>query len=91
MRNIDFDNKIIIFKNSITQVPTFDKKGKVISRKTVIGQTKTNCSVREVPIPDILVEVLKDWRKCQWVRRELTGVDLLAPNAVVFANKYRKF
>ena len=86
MRNIDFDNKIIIFKNRITQVPTFDKKGKVISRKTVIGQTKTNCSVREVPIPDILVEVLKDWRKCQWVRRELTGVDLLAPNAVVFAN-----
>mgnify|MGYP001853194851 CR=1 FL=1 len=60
MRNIDFDNKIIIFKNRITQVPTFDKKGKVISRKTVIGQTKTNCSVREVPIPDILVEVLKD-------------------------------
>ena len=60
--NIDFENKTITVKNSITQVPTFDKKGKVISRKTVIGQTKTNCSVREVPIPDILVEVLKDWR-----------------------------
>lgn len=84
--NIDFENKTITVKNSITQVPTFDKKGKVISRKTVIGQTKTNCSVREVPIPDILVEVLKDWRKCQWVRKELAGIDLLAPNAVVFAN-----
>ena len=84
--NIDFENKTITVKNSITQVPTFDKKGKVISRKTVIGQTKTNCSVREVPIPDILIDVLKDWRKCQWVRKELSGVDLLAPNAVVFAN-----
>ena len=85
--NIDFENKTIMVKNSITQVPIFDKKGKVLSRKTVIGQTKTNCSVREVPIPDILVEVLKDWRKCQWVRRELTGIDLLAPNAVVFSNE----
>lgn len=84
--NIDFNNKTITVKNSVTQVPIFDKKGKVLSRKTVIGQTKTNCSVREVPIPDILIDVLKDWRKCQWVRKELSGVDLLAPNAVVFAN-----
>ena len=85
--NIDFNNKTITVKNSVTQVPIFDKKGKVLSRKTVIGQTKTNCSVREVPIPDILIDVLKDWRKCQWVRKELSRVDLLAPNAVVFSNE----
>ena len=85
--NIDFNHKTITVKNSVTQVPIFDKKGKVLSRKTVIGQTKTNCSVREVPIPDILIDVLKDWRKCQWVRKELSRVDLLAPNAVVFSNE----
>lgn len=84
--NIDFENKTIMVKNSITQVPTFDKKGNVLSRKTVIGNTKTNCSVREVPIPDVLLEILQDWKKCQWVRKELTGVDLLAPNAIVFSN-----
>ena len=31
--------------------------------------------------------MLKDWRKCQWVRKELSRVDLLAPNAVVFSNE----
>jgi len=85
--NVDFENKTIQVRNGIIQVPKFDAKGNVIERITVIGPTKTTCSVREVPIPDILVEALKDWRKCQWVRKELTGVDLLAPNAIVFGNK----
>lgn len=85
-QNIDFENKTIQVRNGIIIVPKFDEKGNVISRKTVIGPTKTTCSVREVPIPDILVEALKDWKKCQWVRKELTGVDLLAPNAIVFCN-----
>lgn len=84
--NIDFENKVISVKNGLTIIPIFDKKGKVIERKTVIGNTKTACSVRDVPIPDILVEVLKDWKKCQWVRKELSNVDLIAPNSVVFCN-----
>ena len=53
--NIDFENKTIQVKNGITQVPQFDNKGHVLSRVTVIGYTKTACSVREVPIPDILI------------------------------------
>lgn len=31
--------------------------------------------------------MLKDWRKCQWGRKELSIVDLLAPNAVVFSDE----
>ena len=62
-------------------------KGKTLYKKTVVGDAKTACSIREVPIPDILVDALKDWQKCQWVRKELTGVDLLAPEAIVFSNK----
>lgn len=85
--NIDFKDKTINVRNGITQVPIFDEKGKVLSRKTVIGDTKTACSVREVPIPDILVDALKDWKKEQWVKQQLTGVDLLAPNAIVFCNQ----
>ena len=84
--NIDFKNKIINVKCGLTQIPTFDDKGKVLSRKTVIGDTKTACSVRTVPIPDLLVDALKDWRKIQWVKKELTGVDLLKPSAIVFCN-----
>lgn len=84
--NIDFENKIISVRYGVTQVPVFDKKGNVLTRKTVIGDTKTACSVRDVPIPDILIEILKDWKKCQWVQKELYGVDLIAPNAIVFCN-----
>lgn len=84
--DVDFQNKIISVRNGLTVVPIFDKNGKVIERKTVIGSTKTTCSVRDVPIPDILIDALQDWKKRQWVRKELTGVDLIAPNAVVFCN-----
>ena len=86
MENIDFENKTIQVKNGITQVPQFDNKGNVLSRITVIGDTKTACSVREVPIPDILIDALKDWEKEQWVKKQLTGVDLLSPKAIVFSN-----
>lgn len=85
--NVDFENKTIQVRNGITQVPQFDEKGKIISRVTVIGNTKTACSVREVPIPDILVDALKDWKKEQWVRQQLTGVSLLEPKSIVFSNE----
>ena len=84
--NIDFDNKIIRVRNGLTVIPKMDNKGKVISRTTVIGDTKTSCSVRDVPIPDILIDVLQDWKKTQWVKTQLGKVDFLAPNAVVFCN-----
>lgn len=85
--NVDFENKTIQVRSGITQVPQFDSKGKIISRVTVIGNTKTACSVREVPIPDILVDALKDWRKEQWVRQQLSGADLLSHKSIVFSNE----
>lgn len=84
--NVNVDEKTLTIRNGITQVPIFDEKGKVLSRKTVIGSTKTACSVREVPIPDILIEALKDWKKEQWVKQQLTGAKLLEPNSIIFCN-----
>ena len=84
--NIDFENKTINVQHGITQVPIFDDKGEIISRKTVISDTKTACSVREVPVPDILLDALKDWKKQQWVKQQLSGVDLLKPSSIVFSN-----
>jgi len=84
--NIDFENKIIRVRNGLTVIPIFDKKGKVISRQPVIGDTKTACSVRDVPVPDILLDVLKDWKKTQWVNEQLTGKNLLLPTSIVFCN-----
>ena len=84
--NIDFENKTISVEHGLTQVPIFDKKGKVLSRKTIISDTKTACSVREVPVPDILLDALKDWKKQQWVKQQLTGAELLKPTSIVFSN-----
>lgn len=84
--NIDFENKTISVLNGIVQIPVFDEEGNVLSRKTVIGKTKTACSVREVPIPHILVEALQDWKKEQWVKEQLSNVKLLSPESIVFSN-----
>lgn len=84
--NIDFENNTISVLSSITRIPTLDEDGKVLHSKTVIGKTKTACSVREVPIPDILVEALQDWKKEQWVKEQLSNVKLLSPESIVFSN-----
>lgn len=85
-QNINFKNKTLQVNYSITQVPKFDEKGDILDRITVIGDTKTSASVREVPIPDILIEVLEEWRKVQWIKKEITKVDLIAPQSLVFCN-----
>lgn len=56
--NVNFENKTLKVERAITQIPKFDNDGKVISRVTVIADTKTACSVREIPIADIVVETL---------------------------------
>lgn len=61
----------------------------MISRVTVIADTKTACSVREIPIADIVVETLQRWREKQ-IERQNTNpdvtADLTAKNAFIFAN-----
>lgn len=64
-QNINFKNKFIAVSHSITQVAKFDDKGKIISKSTIIGHTKTSASVREIPIPDVLIETLKQWQSLQ--------------------------
>lgn len=84
--NIDFDNKILKVECSITVIPKFDENGKVKERVTVVSDTKTACSVREVPMPDILCEALEDYKTRQYFKGKEHKIDLLAPNVLVFAN-----
>ena len=84
--SIDFKNKTINVERAITQLPVFDEEGKVVSRRTIISETKTACSIREVPVPDILVDALQDWKRIQWVREQVYGNDLIKPESIVFAN-----
>lgn len=49
-KNIDFVNKTIKIERAITQTLKFDEQGNVKDRTTVIGDTKTACSVRDIPV-----------------------------------------
>ena len=76
-QNVDFEYKTLKIEQTITQVPKFDSDGNVISRVTVVGYTKTTCSVREIPILDIVVDTLKAWEEKQHMR-ELTNSKVTA-------------
>lgn len=88
-KNIDFNNKTIRVERAITQVPKFDEQGNIKDRITVIGDTKTACSVRDIPVTDIVLETLKQWKEKQSRRQEtnpnVTAI-LTAPTSFVFAN-----
>ncbi len=88
-KNIDFRNKTIKIERAITQVPKFDDAGNVKNRVTVVGDTKTTCSVREIPVTDIVIETLNSWKDTQ-NKRQQTNLDVTAvltsPTSFVFAN-----
>lgn len=88
-KNIDFENKTIKVERAITQVPKFDEQGNIKDRVTVVGDTKTACSVREIPTLDIVIETLKQWKNKQNERQQtnpnVTAI-LTSPTSFVFAN-----
>ena len=88
-QNIDFENKTLKIEQAITQIPKFDSEGNVINRVTVVGDTKTTCSVREIPVADIVIETLKEWREKQILRqktnKEVTA-DLISRTSFIFVN-----
>ena len=88
-KNVNFKNKTLKIERGITQIPKFDNEGNVLSRVTVVGDTKTTCSVREIPIIDIVVDTLQTWKEKQ-TNREKTNknvtAELTAPTSYVFAN-----
>ena len=58
-KNVNFKNKTLKIERGITQIPKFDSEGNVLSRVTVVGDTKIICSVRKIPITDIVVDTLQ--------------------------------
>lgn len=85
-KDIDFENKLVNIDNAITITPKIDKKGNTITRDTVISDTKTSASMREVPMPMILVECLERWKKVRWIRQRKTGISFIAPTDLVFSS-----
>ncbi len=80
--DIDFYDKSIRVGSAITQIPTFDRDGKIIKRKSVLSDTKTICSRRTIPLSEILCNELKTWHRYQ----EEKNADLVSLEKPVFCN-----
>lgn len=85
-KDLDFINNIIYIDNAITQVIEFDMDFNVKNRKTVISDTKTAASVRQVPMPDILKKSLLRWHRERKQLEEKKGISFTSPEDLVFAN-----
>ncbi len=85
-QSIDFDKKVIKVERGLTSISKFDEHGNVLERVTVIGETKTACSLREVPMPDILIDALKEHKIEQELNGDLNKTNLITQKSFVFAN-----
>ena len=57
---VDLDKRVIYINSSLTKTYQFNNNGETISNKRKIGTTKTNCSIRAVPIIDELYTTLTE-------------------------------
>ena len=78
-------NKTLSVVRAQTVETTFDENGNVIKRECVVGKTKTAGSVRVLPIPDLLVEALVDWKKLRAIQELMNKVSLINPEDFIFS------
>ena len=73
-RDIDFIDKTIWVDNAVTVIPHYDDSWRVSDYETVISDTKTAASVRSVPMPQILIDCLKEHRNRRRKMEYETGI-----------------
>jgi len=61
--DIDFKSGTISINHAINEDMTFDDDGKVLSKKEIIGKTKTELSVRTFIAPQPVLDALAQWKK----------------------------
>ena len=89
-KDVDLAHGVINIDNAVTVVPTLDRQGNTISKQTVISDTKTVASVREVPMPEILKQALLEWNKLRRKQQIDSGFSLTAPDDLVFGTNQGK-
>jgi len=60
-KHLDLENGILSIKTAVKRIVKFDEYGNVVSREEILGKTKTEKSVRDSLMPDIVVEAIKEW------------------------------
>lgn len=78
--DIDLDKRAVYVNSSLVNDYTFDKNGNTILCKKKIGTTKTQCSLRVVPIIDELYKALIEWKVIQGYRHKYSRDSLLFGN-----------
>lgn len=85
-KDFDEENKTLSVVRAQTVETTFDENGNVVKREYVVGKTKTAGSVRVLPIPDLLVEALSEWRKLRVIQELTTKAPVSKADDFIFAN-----
>ncbi|HIZ00037.1 MAG TPA: site-specific integrase [Firmicutes bacterium] len=88
----DFDekNKTLSVVRAQTVEPTFDENGNVTKREYMVGKTKTAGSTRVIPIPDLLVNILHEWKTLRVLQELMTKAPVSKSDDFIFANNQGK-
>ncbi len=60
--DVDFQNNILYIKRATTR-KYIEKDGEIIKLGDTIGKTKTQCSVRELPVSQLVMDLLIEWKQ----------------------------
>ena len=84
----DFDekNQTLSVVRAQTVEPTFDENGNVTKREYMVGKTKTAGSTRVIPIPDLLCNILHEWKTLRVLQELMTKAPVSKPDDFIFAN-----
>ena len=84
---VDFSNSVITIDRAATKACEYNADRELISRKTVVGETKTQCSERKIKVSMIVIDVLSEWKKAlpDHVRKSVHK-DVISDECVVFPN-----
>lgn len=86
-RDVDFTDKTIWVDNAVTVIPHYDDAWRVSDYETVISDTKTAASVRSVPMPQILIDCLKEHRNRRRKMEYETGISFTDDDDLVFSTE----
>lgn len=84
----DFDekNQTLSVVRAQTVEPTFDENGNVTKREYMVGKTKTAGSTRVIPIPDLLCNILHEWKTLRVLQELMTKAPVSKSDDFIFAN-----
>lgn len=80
--DINFRDKTISINKAAKSTPEINEAGDITGRSMKISNTKTVCSIRTLPVPEVVIDILKEWRKEYMKKPDTYQLDNL-----VFPNK----